>query len=63
MPGVAAVNACWMVAKGDPDDPSPRRRPSGLIDRHQNDTQAFDAEQIDRLDFFVAELKKRVGAD
>jgi hypothetical protein len=43
----------------DPDDPSPRRRPAGLIDRHRNDTQAFDADQINRLDFFVAELKKR----
>ena len=43
----------------DPNDNSPRRRPAGLIDRHRNDTQAFDADQIDRLDFFVAELKKR----
>jgi hypothetical protein len=43
----------------DPNDTSPRRRPSGLIDRHRNDTQAFDLEQIDRLDFFIAELKKR----
>jgi hypothetical protein len=43
----------------DPADQSPRPRPSGLIDRHQNHTQSFDPEQIDRLDFFVAELKKR----
>jgi hypothetical protein len=43
----------------DPADPAPRRRPSGLIDRHQNHTQSFDPEQLDRLDYFVAELKKR----
>jgi hypothetical protein len=43
----------------DPADPSPRPRPSGLIDRHQNHTQSFDPEQLDRLDYFVAELKKR----
>ena len=43
----------------DPNDNSPRRRPAGLIDRHRKDTQAFDPDQIDRLDFFVAELKKR----
>ena len=43
----------------DPADQAPRRRPSGLIDRQQNHTQSFDPEQLDRLDFFVAELKKR----
>ena len=43
----------------DPADDAPRRRPSGLIDRHQNHTQSFDPEQLDRLDFFVAELKQR----
>lgn len=43
----------------DPADDSPRPRPAGLIDRHQNHTQAFDAAQLDRLDFFVAELKQR----
>ncbi len=36
-----------------------RARPGGLIDRHHDHTQSFDPEQIDRLDFFVAELKKR----
>jgi hypothetical protein len=38
--------------------PDARPRPSGLIDRNHNHTQSFDAEQLDRLDFFVAELKK-----
>jgi hypothetical protein len=41
------------------DDEAARARPAGLIDRHQNHTQSFDPEQLDRLDFFVAELKKR----
>ena len=36
-----------------------RPAPQGLIDAKRNDTRAFDAEQLDRLDFFVAELKKR----
>ena len=43
----------------DPAAASPRPRPAGLIDRHQNHTQAFDPEQLDRLDFFVAALKQR----
>jgi hypothetical protein len=43
----------------DPAEQATRRRPSGLIDRHQNHTQSFDPEQLDRLDFFVAELKNR----
>jgi hypothetical protein len=43
----------------DPADESPRPRPSGLIDRNQNHTQSFDPQQLDRLDFFISELKKR----
>lgn len=38
---------------------SPRARPAGLIDRHQDHTQRLDPEQLDLLDFFVAELKQR----
>jgi hypothetical protein len=37
------------------DLPAPR----GLIDATRNDTQAFDSQQLDRLDFWVSELKKR----
>lgn len=37
------------------DLPSPR----GLIDPKRDDTRAFDADQLDRLDFWIAELKKR----
>lgn len=33
-------------------------RPAGLIDDRRDDTQAFDPEALDRLDYFVAELKK-----
>jgi hypothetical protein len=33
--------------------------PRGILDANRNDTQALDAAQVDRLDFFVAELKKR----
>lgn len=33
-------------------------RPSGLLDHRRDDTQAFDPEALDRLDCFVAELKK-----
>lgn len=33
--------------------------PAGLLNPKRNDTRAFDAGQLDRLDFFVAELKKR----
>ncbi|MEK7751090.1 MAG: hypothetical protein AAB654_04180, partial [Acidobacteriota bacterium] len=36
------------------DNPAPR----GLIDASRDDTRAFDAAQLDRFDFFVAELKK-----
>lgn len=36
-----------------------RTAPNGLIDATRNDTAAFDANQLDKLDFFVAELKKR----
>jgi len=35
------------------------RAPTGLIDAGRDDTRAFDAAQLDRFDFFVAELKKR----
>lgn len=37
------------------DNPAPR----GLIDSKRKDTSEFDAAQLDRLDFFIAELKKR----
>jgi hypothetical protein len=37
------------------DLPAPR----GLIDATRDDTQHFDSGQLDRLDFLVAELKKR----
>jgi hypothetical protein len=37
------------------DLPAPR----GLIDNSREDTRSFDASQLDRLDFWVAELKKR----
>jgi hypothetical protein len=33
--------------------------PRGLIDAKREDTRSFDAEQLDRFDFFMAELKKR----
>ncbi|QDP96030.1 hypothetical protein FOE78_09080 [Microlunatus elymi] len=35
------------------------QQPGGLIDRRQEHTRSFDPEQLDRLDFFVAELKQR----
>jgi hypothetical protein len=37
------------------DLPSPR----GIIDSTRTDTQAFDPQQLDRLDFLIGELKKR----
>jgi len=37
------------------DLPTPR----GLIDGKRDDTRAFDAEALDREDFFIAELQKR----
>jgi hypothetical protein len=33
--------------------------PRGLIDASRDDTRSFDAEQLDRFDFWIAELKKR----
>jgi hypothetical protein len=33
--------------------------PRGLIDDTRGDTRSFNAEQLDRLDFWIAELKKR----
>ena len=33
--------------------------PGGIIDANRNDTRALDPRQLDRMDFFVAELKKR----
>ncbi len=33
--------------------------PAGLLARDREDTASFDAERMDRTDFFVAELKKR----
>jgi hypothetical protein len=35
------------------------RAPNGLIDAARDDSRAFDAAQLDRFDFFVAELRKR----
>ncbi len=32
--------------------------PAGLIDGSRNDTQTFDPDALDRLDYFIAELKK-----
>ncbi len=37
------------------DLPAPR----GIVDSSKNDSRSFDAQQLDRLDFLVAELKKR----
>jgi hypothetical protein len=34
-------------------------RPAGLVDSRRNDNLALDPEALDRLDFFVAELKRR----
>ncbi len=36
-----------------------QRAPLGILDASRNDTQALDARQMDKLDFFIAELKKR----
>jgi len=36
-----------------------RLAPVGLIAADRNDTRALDAQQLDRLDFFIAELKRR----
>ncbi len=33
--------------------------PRGLIDATREDTRSFNAEQLDRLDFWIAELKRR----
>ena len=33
--------------------------PRGIIDSTRNDSRAFDAQQLDRLDFLISELKKR----
>jgi hypothetical protein len=33
--------------------------PRGLIDSTRDDTRSFDAQQLDKLDFFIAELKRR----
>jgi hypothetical protein len=33
--------------------------PRGLIDATRDDTRSFNAEQLDRLDFWIAELKRR----
>ena len=33
--------------------------PRGLIDATRDDTRSFDAQQLDKLDFFIAELKRR----
>lgn len=36
-----------------------RPAPAGLVDASRNDTRALDPKQLDKLDFFIAELKKR----
>jgi hypothetical protein len=36
-----------------------RPAPQGLIDAQRDDTRALDPDQLDRFDFFVAQLKKR----
>ena len=33
--------------------------PRGLIDSTRDDTRSFDAQQLDRLDFWISELKKK----
>lgn len=43
----------------DPAQEATRRQPSGLVDRHYDDTRHLDPNQLDRLDFFVAQLKER----
>jgi hypothetical protein len=35
------------------------RAPDGLVDGARADTRTLDPQQFDRLDFFIAELKKR----
>lgn len=36
-----------------------RLAPAGLVDATRNDTRALDPAQLDKLDFFIAELKQR----
>ena len=36
-----------------------RMAPSGILDASRADTRALDAKQMDRLDFFIAQLKQR----
>jgi len=40
-------------------DRTTTQRPRGLIDGTRQDTRKMDPQQLDRLDFFIAELKKR----
>lgn len=40
------------------EDGNRNLRPAGLVDRNYDDTQHFDPEALDRLDYFIAELKK-----
>jgi hypothetical protein len=40
-------------------DRTTHERPQGLIDGDRNDSLKLDPERLDRLDFFIAELKKR----
>ncbi len=40
-------------------DRTTKQRPQGLIDGDRNDSLKLDPERLDRLDFFIAELKKR----
>jgi hypothetical protein len=39
-----------------------RTAPNGLVDAERSDTRALDPRQLDRLDFFVAELKSNRSA-
>jgi hypothetical protein len=40
-------------------DRTTRERPQGVIEANRDDTSHLDAERMDRLDFFIAELKQR----
>lgn len=52
----AALEAEWR--KAEDSGQRSRRRPVGLIDGTRDDNQAFDAEALDRLDYFVFQLKR-----
>lgn len=52
----AALEAEWR--KAEDSGQRSRRRPAGLIDGTRDDNQALDAEALDRLDYFVFQLKQ-----